>query len=338
MDTVVYADEGAFESLRGPWHELLAGGAAHTVFSTPEWLATWWHTFSHRRPLHLFTAWQDGRIIGIAPLMQSTEDGKRCCCFIGGLDVSDYFDILARPGYEETFLAAFLDHLEADPDWDVVDLHSVPSGSPTLARLPDMARRRGYQVSVSQEEVCPVVELPASWDAYVESLGKKDRHELRRKLRRLDGVAWSWQTLTTDGDLSDALVDFFDLHAKSGAGKANFWDEERRNFFVANAEAMRRAGWLRLSFLEIGGARVASLFAYDYDGTVGLYNSGFDPAFGYYSVGVLLVAMGIQDAISAGRKRFDFLRGSEPYKYDFGARDTPVHNLIISRGGSDCRG
>jgi CelD/BcsL family acetyltransferase involved in cellulose biosynthesis len=338
LDIVVYTDEGAFTSLRDAWHGLLSPEAGHSVFSTPEWLATWWRAFSQGRPLHLLTAWQDGRLAGIAPLMQSIEDGQRCRCFIGGLDVSDYFDLLALPGHEETFLSAFLDHLEADPDWDVVDLHSVPAGSPTLARLPEMARSRGYSVSVSQEEVCPIVELPGSWDAYLNSLGKKDRHELRRKLRRMEGVDWSWRTVTGDGDLPGALGDFFDLHAKSSAGKANFWDEERRGFFVENAAAMQRAGWLRLSFLEIGGARVATLFAYDYQGTVGLYNSGYDPAFGYYSVGVLLVAMGIQDAIAAGRKRFDFLRGNEPYKYDFGACDTPVHNLVISRDDRGRRG
>lgn len=337
MDIAVYSDEGAFDTLSGLWDELLSPDAGHTVFSTPEWLASWWRTFGRGRPLHVLTAWRDGRLAGIAPLMESIENGKRCRCFIGGVDVSDYFDLLARPGDEEAFLGAFLDHLHGDPSWDVVDLHSVPEGSPTLARLPGLASARGYAVSVAQEEVCPVVELPGSWDAYMESLDKKDRHELRRKLRRMDEVAWSWGTIRHEGELPAALSDFFDLHAKSGAAKADFWDEERRDFFRVNAAAMLRAGWLRLSFLEIAGKRVAALFAYDYQGTVGLYNSGYDPAFGYYSVGVLLVAMGIRDAIAAGRKRFDFLRGNEPYKYDFGAKDAPVHNLVITRDGESRR-
>ena len=273
------------------------------------------------------------------PLMQSAEAGKRCRCFIGGLDVSDYFDLLARSGREAEFLTAFLDHLAEDAEWDVVDLHSVPAGSPTLTLLPELARSRGYAVAVSQEEVCPIVDLPATWDAYLDSLGKKDRHELRRKLRRLQAeTSWRWQTITEAGELPAAVDDFFELHARSGVDKAGFWDEARRAFFRDNARVMMEAGWLHLSFLELNGKRAAAIYAYDYHDTLGLYNSGYDPAFGYYSVGVLQVALGIQEAITAGKARFDFLRGSEPYKYTFGATDSAVHNVIIAKAGGDCRG
>jgi CelD/BcsL family acetyltransferase involved in cellulose biosynthesis len=272
--------------------------------------------------------------LGLAPLMRSMEHGRRCVCFVGGLDVSDYFDILVRRGEEASTLSAFLDHIDSLSDWDVVDLHSVCDGSPTLTLLPGLARARGYAVSIKQEEVCPIIRLPATWDAYLESLSKKDRHELRRKLRRLDAEAqgqWSWWTVRDEAELPRALSDFFDLHAKSGAGKAGFWDQSRRAFFEANARAMLSAGWLHLSFLELNGSRAAAIYAYDYGDAMGLYNSGYDPAHSYFSVGVLLVALSVQEAIAAGKRRFDFLRGSEPYKYAFGAVDTAVFNLEIRR-------
>jgi CelD/BcsL family acetyltransferase involved in cellulose biosynthesis len=337
LDTAVYAGAGAFVTLRDEWHALLPATAANTVFSTPEWLGTWWRVFGKDRPLHLIAFRQDGDLVGLAPLMRSAEDGHRCVCFIGGLDVSDYFDILVRQGHEESTLSAFLDHMETLSDWDFVDLHSVCDGSPTLTLLPGLARARGYAVSVKQEEVCPIIQLPPTWESYLDSLSKKDRHELRRKLRRLDAEAlghWSWRTVREAADLPRALSDFFDLHAKSGAGKAGFWDDSRRAFFEANAQAMLAAGWLHLSFLELNGARAAAIYAYDYGDTMGLYNSGYDPAQSYFSVGVLLVALGVQEAIAAGKRRFDFLRGSEPYKYTFGAVDTAVFNVQITRPGA----
>jgi CelD/BcsL family acetyltransferase involved in cellulose biosynthesis len=337
LDTAVYAEAGAFVTLRDEWHRLLPSTAANTVFSTPEWLGAWWQVFGMDRPLHIAAFRQDGELAGLAPLMRSVEDGHRCVCFIGGLDVSDYFDILVRQGHETATLSAFLDHIDTLSDWDLVDLHSVRDGSPTLTTLPGLARARGYTVTIRQEEVCPIIQLPATWEAYLESLSKKDRHELRRKLRRLDAEApgqWAWRTVRDAADLPQALSDFFDLHAKSGANKAEFWDDSRRTFFGVNARAMLSAGWLHLSFLELNGRRAAAIYAYDYGDTVGLYNSGYDPAHGYFSVGVLLVALGVQEAIAAGKRRFDFLRGSEPYKYTFGAVDTAVFNIEISRTGA----
>jgi CelD/BcsL family acetyltransferase involved in cellulose biosynthesis len=329
---MVFSESTIFTDLAGAWHGLLPASAANTVFSTPEWLGSWWQVFSLGRPLHLIAFRQGEDLAGLAPLMESREDGRRCLCFIGGLDVTDYFDLLARRGQEDAVFTALLDHLRASPDWDVVDLHSVAEGSPTLTLLPDLARARGHGVSISKDEVCPIVQLPATWDDYLALLSKKDRHELRRKLRRLETEAQAaWRTVSDPADLEQALADFFDLHARSGADKAGFWDDARRAFFRANALAMLQAGWLHLSFLEVNGKRAATIYAYDYGDTIGLYNSGYDPAYGYLSVGVLLVAFGLQDAIAAGKRYFDFLRGSEPYKYDFGAKDTTVYNLIISR-------
>jgi CelD/BcsL family acetyltransferase involved in cellulose biosynthesis len=106
-------------------------------------------------------------------------------------------------------------------------------------------------------------------------------------------------------------------------------DQAMEAYFLANAQAMLQAGWLWLSFLEVNGRRVAGTFAYDYNGTVALYNSGYDPAYSYLSVGLLAVVFCLQEAVLAGRRCFDFLQGSEPYKYDLGGRDLAVYNIKV---------
>lgn len=322
---------------------MLKASRANTVFCTPQWQESWWQAFAGEHQLHIL-AFRDGQeLVGLAPLMRGMENGRHCLCFIGGLDVTDYFDLPIKEGYETAVLWAFIDYLAGLADWDVVDLHSIGDFSPTLAILPPLARERGYKVLVEQEEVCPVIDLPATWEEYLDGLDKKDRHELRRKLRRLQReTQWSWQRVQHQEELAQALQDFFDLHAKSSQDKADFWTETnseagtkrsgaRRAFFEANAKAMHQAGWLHLSFLEVANRRVATIYAYDYGDTVSLYNSGYDPAYGYLSVGLLLVAFAIKDAIQAEKRRFDFLRGSEPYKYTFGARDIGVYHLAIHK-------
>jgi len=328
----VYSHGAVFSDLYHEWLALLKASRANTVFCTPQWQASWWQAFGGDHQLHVL-AFRDGQeLVGLAPLMRGVEDHRRCLCFIGSLDVTDYFDLLIKEGYESAVFAAFLDHLMNMNDWDVLDLHSIRDCSPTLTMLPPLGRERGYKVLVEKEDVCPVIDLPPTWEEYLANLDKKDRHELRRKLRRLQREAhWSWQRIQSQEELAQALQDFFTLHAKSGQDKADFWEDtlSRRTFFEANATAMHQAGWLHLSFLEISGRRAAAIYAYDYGDTTSLYNSGYDPAYGYLSVGLLLVALTIQDAIQAGKKRFDFLRGSEPYKYSFGAKDTAVYHLAI---------
>ena len=47
--------------------------------------------------------------------------------------------------------------------------------------------------------------------------------------------------------------------------------------------------------------------------------------------GVAGMAALIQDSMEAGRRRIDFLRGDEPYKYQWGAVDEPVQRLLTLR-------
>ena len=62
-----------------------------------------------------------------------------------------------------------------------------------------------------------------------------------------------------------------------------------------------------------------------------MYNSGYDPEFSSFSVGLVSKAMCLQWAIEHGKSSVDFLRGNEAYKYDLGARDQQVHRLLVRR-------
>ena len=90
-------------------------------------------------------------------------------------------------------------------------------------------------------------------------------------------------------------------------------------------------GILRLFFMELGGERVAAALCFDYGSSRFLYNSGFNPDYGYYSVGLMLHALCLKDAIQEGKSYFDFLRGSEPYKYDLGGKNRSIYDMVVTR-------
>jgi CelD/BcsL family acetyltransferase involved in cellulose biosynthesis len=67
------------------------------------------------------------------------------------------------------------------------------------------------------------------------------------------------------------------------------------------------------------------------NGVVFSYQIGFDPKLKRMSPGAIIIAHAIQEAISRGLKEFDFLRGSESYKYRWGARDRETYRVLLWR-------
>jgi CelD/BcsL family acetyltransferase involved in cellulose biosynthesis len=88
---------------------------------------------------------------------------------------------------------------------------------------------------------------------------------------------------------------------------------------------------VRLSFLTVGRRRIAAGIHLESDDTWMFYNAGIDPDSRDLSPGVLLAARYAEAALAAGRRRFDFLRGHEPYKYEWGAIDEPIQRLLVRR-------
>ena len=250
--------------------------------------------------------------------------------FIGSSDVCDYMDFVVRQGREDFVFPQFLNRLES-LEWNTITLESLLPNSLALDYFVPLARQRGYQVQIDQVDVSPQLFLPSSWDEYLALLKTKDRHELKRKLRRLEQTAASSYTITERELLPREMESFFELFKASDFEKAHFMTDQRREFFETMVSSLAEKGYVRLSFLEVGKVRTASCLCFDYNNDVYLYNSAYDPTYASLSVSLLLKAFCIRDAINDGKKRFDFLRGSEPYKYDLGGQDVPIYRCVISR-------
>jgi CelD/BcsL family acetyltransferase involved in cellulose biosynthesis len=89
-------------------------------------------------------------------------------------------------------------------------------------------------------------------------------------------------------------------------------------------------GWLQLAFLVVGDLKVAGYLNFDYGGKILIYNSGYNPLFENISPGWVLLCKIIQQAIQRGKSEIDFMRGDEPYKYQFGGKDRNLVALEIS--------
>lgn len=317
----------SFHSLTSYWtgssHRLKWG----SVFVLPTWLEVWWQAFQPGTRLYLSAVRQGAEIIGIAPLHIS----ERKAAFIGSADVCDYLDFIVAPGQEEAFFNALLDDL-LKQDINQINLDSLRPDSTALVYLVEIARRRGYPVQTDKEDVSLTMELPATWEDYLASLAKKQRHEVRRKLRRLreaGNVRYGY--LRVESPEAEKLTDIFlDIFSRGRQDKADFMTERMAGFFHSLALAMAEAGILRYGVLELDALPVAMIMAFDYNETIYLYNSAFLPGYDSLSVGLLSKILGIQESINAGLKHWDFLKGTEDYKYQLGGREIPLFNCQIT--------
>jgi CelD/BcsL family acetyltransferase involved in cellulose biosynthesis len=262
--------------------------------------------------------------------------GERVVRLIGGVAVTDYLDILAAPGdLEATWEAVFAYWADRRDDWDVLDLHSLPADSPSRAIVAHLAARYGWNSWTGIEETCPSVTLPTDWESYLAGLDKKSRHELRRKLRKVEAAteALTWQVVNSPAALPATVEQFLALHRLSNAAKATFMDRRMTGFFRDLTTTMAGPGGLEVALLCWGDRPVAAYLSFVYGGRVYLYNSGYDPQYAEWSVGLVLLARRIGEAIAAGLTCFDFLRGDERYKYDLGGMDHFVHRVLVRHNG-----
>ena len=317
-----------FDSIGEDWERLLGESSDLSPFATPAWQQTWWKMFGGDADLKLLTVIQDGDVKGLAPFMRRGNEVS----FLGESDLVDYHHFLHSGIEDAACYDTVFGHLSAVASLNSVRLTSVPEWSVAYKAVPAAALAAGWQVEETFEDVSPGLELTDTWDDYVSGLSKKDRHELRRKLRRLERSAEiNHVEYCTPEDITANLDDFVRLHRMSTPDKAEFMTDYREEFFRAVVTNMAKVGISRLYFLEVDGVRAATSICFVHGDSQLVYNSGYDPEYRALSVGLLNHAMTIKLAIENGVRYFDFLRGDESYKYHLGAHDRSLYNLVVTR-------
>ncbi len=336
METIIYTDSTAFETLAEEWDDLLLRSVNAPFFMRHIYQRIWWRCLGNDDLVMIAFRNEAGQLVGLAPLYGSTNAaGQRELSFVGCVDISDYLDLLIDRDHVEAVHQALLDCLGWDggPAWDKLYLCSLAQHSVTHTKLVEAARVRGWQATVEQQDVCPVITLPGSWDEYLAGIDKKQRHEIRRKIRKIEREADTrWYVIDSLEGLAEAMDIFIQLHQQSTQDKEDFWSDDLIEFFKSVSAEIAQAGWLKLYFIELNGIEAAAMLCFDYNNEFLLYNSGYDPEqFANLSPGNVLTSYTIQEAIRLGRSRYDFLRGDEVYKFRFGAQAEPVYDLSIMR-------
>ena len=318
-------DVEAFRALRGEWNELLQASASDGPFLTWEWLSTWWTHLRGRARLSLrCVRGSDGTLLGVAPLADYPADPLRpspwpTLGFLGtGVAGSDYLDLLVRREAEPHVLDALAEALaeERRP----VDLGQMRR-KPCLAMgLVERLRQRGWRLRHSRSSICPIADLTGlDWDAYLGRLGREHRYAVRRAGRALSArFDVAWEAVDSEDRRRPAMEVLARLHERrwhGAAGATAFRTPALRAFHDEASRRFLERGALRLFLLRVDGRPVAALYGFVHGGTFHFYQSGFDPEYASWSVGLAAMARSIHAAIQEGARMYDFLHGAERYKF-----------------------
>ena len=315
----------SFASLTSYWTNLRSNLRWDSIFILPAWLEVWWQTFGSGAELYLRAVRQEEKIIGIAPLLIKGETAS----IIGSADVCDYLDFVVASGLEKDFFTVLLDDLQ-QKGINHLDLKPLRPDSTVLTNLIGIARDRKYEVLCRKEGVSVELGLPATWEEYLTILARKQRYEVKRKLRRLRKAGnIDYRCVKVSQEVGDFMDTFLKLFSLSREEKTNFMTTRMELFFRSLAEAMAEIGLLRVGILKLNALPAAMTMGFDYNDSMYLYNSVYDPNYSSLSVGLLSKVLCIKESIQRGKKIFDFLQGGEPYKYHIGGREIPLYRCQI---------
>ncbi len=360
---------------RATWDRLLARTACPSPFSRWTVHRAWWDAYAstaHAQYLLVAPVGSDhastDETVAIVPLMhrhpergrdrdsathlrRPAEDGPVIpdapTVFMAASYHADYATFLCDPADLAAVCEAVVRSLAADARgpwaWESVDLRRLRATDPVVdaATAAFRAGPPDWRVDVTQEDVCPVAQLPESrdWDEYLGTLGKSARHEIRRKLRRAEAVGEvRYRPMPLDAASVDAFIDLHQARwGEDGLFPATEGGDRSRRFLHRLTELEAAEGpcaQLQLGQVTVGDRVVFAGVGFDDGTTCYFYNAGIDPTARELSPGVTGTAAYIRDRMDAGRTRFDFLRGDESYKYEWGAMDEPVMRIVVTRPAS----
>ena len=324
-------------TLRAEWELLVDEDPHATIFHTPRYLQVWAETLG-RGAVRVDTVHRDGRLIGVVPQAHEREGSPtgpvELLRFLGGTDVTDYLGPVSRLEDRDDVAGAYVDALADHRDWDEVVAGGLAADSGWREALVRHAEEAGLTiVDEAVDDVCPRVDLSDGYDAYLKGLAGKQRHELRRKARKLARDAGEVNLVAiAPAHHQQALDSFFAMAAEIEGEKGRFFlSDEMRAFFGALADEFGEEGVFRIHALEVAGSVGAATVSLVHKNMWGLYNSTFDVALRTLAPGMVLVGELIRTAAEQKIGVFDLLRGDEPYKYRFGATDRTLRRVALSR-------
>ena len=305
-----------FESLQNQWDELFKACSKQTVFLTWEWLTAWWNHWQPGKELWLITAWYEDKLVGVAPLMKTVvrKYGLKYQLIhsLGApnTDESDFFAL----GNDMQILGAFCDYLQSQRgQWDALELNEFHLENPTAKFVEEYFAERGYVIR-AKPNTHYHIPIEETWDGYWKKLSKNLRHNIERRLRRVqENHQLGLQVIEGRDMIWDTFEEIFAVNTK-GNYPEKYKSEQERNFHRELMERMRARNWIRIAILRFDEHATAYDYGFAVNGKFEDWRTGFDLNYADWGGGTLMLYFELKYLFTEKYQDLDFLRGEYSYK------------------------
>jgi CelD/BcsL family acetyltransferase involved in cellulose biosynthesis len=316
------------------WRRLAA--ARGNAFVTPEWyLAALKALHGGAVPAVAVMRGNDREVRGLLPLVDGhSKSGSRLLSF-PGTRFADIFHPVAEQHDEVDVAAAVAPVLARHVGARCrLDLGRVGVGAAWWRELAQAWPDR-LAVVPQPEDALPYVALAGlDWQEYLASRSGQFRNQVKRKRRSLERdhevrVRRSDTAEEVTSDL-DTLFKLHDARWDDRPGASSIARSEARQLHRDFAAAAHERGWLRLYLLEVDGVAAAAWYGWHVGDRFSYYQAGFEPAWSRYSVGFLLLAETVREAIAEGAAEYDLLVGDEAFKARFATGERLGTSVLLA--------
>lgn len=294
--------------LEPAWDRAYTNNFLHVPFLNYQWHVNWKKILGTSYEQHYLEI--DGDII--APFVSQ----DKTIYFSGGEEGADYLDIVGPADKKKSAWDGIMPYLKSNHMTQLI-LRNIPEGSPTIDFFKNLR-----PAIIEKEDTTPTMQLPATWEAYIKSLDRKDRHELERKMRKFERE--HIDAVVEESDNPGRDIEILLYLMKKDEDKQAFLRPEMERFFKTTAITF--ADSISLLFVSIGDKKIAATLSFIVDNVLYLYNSGFDKEC-CANAGFYLKAASVKRATEHGLKSYNFLQGDERYKYELGGKDFFVYKI-----------
>lgn len=324
--------KGPIEDLLAEWTELFAKDPEATPFASPTWAVAWWRHWGADVDLWIVTVRNSaGELVGLAPLVRTWRGPVRTLRGLGS-GVGNYWDVIAPSALRaEVQEACAMQMAVASGQWDLFHVDRLPPGSTTPAALSKAGLRVRDRFSVR----APWLTLPSAFDEYLAGLSASRRSKVGRHLRPLDNGEIEVAGVNHPDEIARAVRRWQELRVAWWASRDRPINPEHaaerfRAFTTDAVQGLVAEGLALVREFRKDGEVIGVAIDFVDDRTMYYWLNGFDPRFEKLRLGHAFIASGIRSAIERGLKGYDFMIGTESYKYDYGSEDRVLGGVMVS--------
>ena len=312
------------------WENLLIESDFPHPFASFTFYNSWVETFvDDLTQIKMLFFYNENNLVGLAPIF--VDHDKKSVSILGDKDLFDYRDIIYISECAEEIYIEFLSYLKLQPWFQgyTIFMQSIPESS-ELFNLVNTDKLNNFaDVEIKEEDVTPIYDVNGVWDDYLLALKKKQRHEIRRKLRKFESQDFQFKLIRNNDVLSEFLSDFYELFINSREDKKEFLTDERKTFFNKMLFAFAEKNELKILSYYDGNILISACIVIEYANIYFLYNSAYSLDYNSYSVGLVSKIIALKQSIENNNHAFNFLRGNERYKYELGGEDIKLHEIKL---------